>query len=215
MPRTMPAGALEAINRPDAQIEEHSTLELLLFTGAEIRGFHFATAELSLNGVLWAPAMRQGGDIGSSLTDEADNVTVELQNVDTLLGIQFADLERILDGAEANVGRYWKDLQRGDEWHDIFLKGLVDDVSDNEMVVRLQISSDIYSGGVSVGPLRRIRRLCQARPYKGFECGSVSTLPTCAYTLGDCELRHPNDDDHLARFMGMAFLDNQIFTKII
>lgn len=212
MPRIMPPGLMEALNRPNARIATHGTLELFILTGAETRSYYFATATLSFNGISWQPHLRKSPEISSSLLGEADAADCELQNVDTVLGIEFANLERLISGSEANVGRYWKDLERGNFWHKVFLTGIVGDVSDDEMAVRLEIISDIYAD-VSVGPLRRVRRQCQARPYKGFECGSVSTLPTCNYTLGDCQQRHPGDD-RFARHMGAPFLDNKLLQQI-
>jgi hypothetical protein len=100
---------------------------------------------------------------------------------ESFVGTEFASLERFLFGAEAKVGRFWIDRDRGSQWHKVLLTGLVDDISDNEMVARLTIISDVYAD-VSVGPARSIRRLCQALIYKGFECGSTSALPTCPRT---------------------------------
>jgi len=211
MARLMPPGLMEALNRPNARFDFHGTLELFVLVGSEVRSYYFATARLNFAGVSWQPHLRKSPEISSSLLGEADLADCELQNVDTVLGIEFANLERFLSGAEAKVGRYWKDLEKGTEWHKVFLTGLVEDVSDDEMAVKVTIVSDIYAD-VSVAPLRNVRRLCPAR-YKGFECGSVSALATCRYTIGDCQLRHPGADA-FARHMGAPFLDNQLLQKI-
>jgi hypothetical protein len=198
---------MDAINR-GARLSSHSTLELFVLVGAEIRTYYFATATLDFAGVRWQPDLRQTDEILSSMLGEADDAVIELQNVDTILGKEFARLERYLYGAEAKVGIYWKDLDIGTEWHKVFLTGLVEDVDDNEMTARLTVIADTYSG-VSVGPLRNIRRQCQARPYKGFECGSSSNLPTCPRTLAACQARHPGSDA-FARHMGAPFLPNDV-----
>lgn len=211
MPRLMPPGLMEALNRPGARFEFHGTLELFVVSGSEIKSYYFATGTLNFGGISWKPHLRKSPEIGSSILGEADEAVAELQNVDTILGIEFANLERSLSGAEANVGRYWKDLERGTVWHKVFLTGLVEDVSDDEMAVKLAIVSDIYAD-VSVGPLRNVRRQCQAR-YKGFECGSLSTEPICTYTLAACQLRHPGDT-RFARHMGAPFLDFELLQKI-
>lgn len=208
MPRIMPAGLMEAFNRPHSRIISLSTLELFILTGAETKSYYFATGTLSFGGISWQPHLRVTDEVVSSMLGDADDAVIELQNVDTILGIEFAGMERFLYGAEAKVGFYWKDLERGAEWHKVMLTGLVEDVDDNEMVARLTVVSDIYSG-VSVGPLRTTRRRCQAFPYKGFECGSVSDLPTCPRTVAACDERHPGDD-HLARHMGAPFLPNDM-----
>lgn len=215
MPRRMPAGLMEALNRPDGQIETHSTLELFLITGAETRSFYFATASLSFNGVIWQPQLRKTPEISSSLLGEVDEAVCELQNVDTVLGSEFANLERQLSGAEAKVGRYWKDLERGAEWHKVLLTGFVEEPGDDELTAKLTIISDVYSD-VSVGPLRRVRRLCQWRPFKGFECGHTGPESVCDYTLngtGGCHGRH-GDPLKFARHGGGPFLDNEVLQKI-
>src|SRR5262249_47501173 len=138
------------------------------------------------------PQLRKSPEITSSLTSQVDNAVAELQNVDTILGSEFASLERFLFGAEVKVGRYWKDLERGAEWHHIFLTGLVQDIDDNENTARLTIISDIYAD-LSVGPLRHVRRRCQT-DYKSDECGRPKTDPftACDKTLngyGGCDGR--------------------------
>jgi hypothetical protein len=207
----MPAGLMDAINR-GAPLDSHSTLELFVLTGAETRSYYFATATLNFNGIAWQPHLRQADEIVSSMLGEADDAVIELQNVDTILGKEFASLERYLYGAEAKVGIYWKDLERGTVWHKVFLTGLVEDVDDNEMTARLTVISDLYSG-VSVGPLRNTQRKCQARPYKGFECGSTSDLPNCGYTQEDCLARHPGNDA-FARNMGFPWIPNDVRVAI-
>ena len=207
MPRIMPPGLMDAIAR-GARLSSHSTLEMFVRTGFETRSYYFATATLNFDGVLWLPHLRVTDEVVSSLLGEADDGVIELQNVDTILGKEFASLERVLYGAEANIGFYWKDLDRGTVWHKVFLTGSVENVDDNEMTARLVVVSDIHSG-VSVGSHRDTRRLCQARPYKGFECGSKSDLPTCPRRLADCQQRHPGDDA-FARHMGAPFLPNDV-----
>ncbi|HEY6400719.1 MAG TPA: hypothetical protein VI479_04890 [Blastocatellia bacterium] len=207
MPRIMPAGLMEAI-ASGARMGSHSTLELFVITGAETRSYYFATATLDFGGVRWQPHLRQTDEIVSNMLGDADDAVIELQNVDTILGREFASLERVLYGAEANVGIYWTDLDRGTEWHKVFVKGLVEDVDDNEMTARLIVVADTYSG-FSVGPARDTRRRCQAPGYKLFECGSNSPLPACPRKLSDCQQRHP-DDDAFARNMGFPFLPNAV-----
>lgn len=207
MPRIMPPGLMEAIAR-GARLSSHSTLEMFVRTGVVTRSYYFATATLDFDGVRWLPHLRVTDEIVSSMLGDADDAVIELQNVDTVLGKEFASLERFLYGAEANVGFYWKDLDRGTVWHKVFLTGSVQDVDDNEMTARLVVVSDIHSG-VSVGPSRNTQRKCQAPGYKLFECGSKSDLPTCPRTLVACQDRHPGDDA-FARHMGAPFLPNDV-----
>lgn len=216
MPRLMAAGLDEVLNRPDSQMSSHSTLELTVDIGAEVRSYYLATASLNFNGITWRPELRETDEITANLADDASGAKIEIQNVDTLFGIEFVAIEEFLSGAEAVVGEYWKDLDRGAEWHEVLLTGLVAGLDVNEQVVQLTIIPDVYSG-VSVGPFRQIRRLCQAE-YKSFECGRPATdPPTCDFTLngaGGCDGRW-GATEKFARHMGMPFLDNQVFQKII
>jgi phage-related protein len=84
-----------------------------------------------------------------------------------------------------------------------------------EQSVRLTAVADCYSG-VSVGPNRRVTRLCQWQ-YKGPECGYKGPEPTCNFLLNDaggCEGRHGNPLK-FARFGGFPFLDNSAKLKNI
>jgi hypothetical protein len=215
MPRLMEAGLSDALGRSDQTIESHSTLQFSVDTGSQLKIFHLATATLEIDGVLWRPDLRTGSEITASLTGDADEATLEIQNVDTLFGIQLVGLEEFLSGAEAKVGRWWKDLDRGSEWHRVTLTGLVTGVQPNEQVVKLTIVPDTYSG-VSVGPFRFFRRLCQAE-YKSFECGRpVTDPPTCDKTLngnGGCLGRW--GANNVVRHMGGPFQENRILQKII
>lgn len=213
MPRNLPSGLIEEFETPGARFREHSTLELFLLVSGRPRAYYFASALLNFDGVIWQPQIRGTSEIKQGITRATNRATVQIQNVDTILGIEFAQLERSLFGAEAAVGRYWLNLDAGSERHDIFLSGVIAGIDPSQNVVELTIVADIYAG-VSVGPLRQIRRLCQARPYKGFECGSTSNLSICNYTFGDCQLRH-SGDEAFARHMGAPYIDNATDFKLI
>jgi hypothetical protein len=216
MPRLSTAGLDEALARPFGQLSSYSTLELIVDIGAGFRSYYLATASLTFNGVIWQPALRQTAEITANLAADASEAAIEIQNVDTLFGIEFVAIEEFLSGAEARVGEYWKDLDRNAEWHEILLTGLITGLDVNEQSAQLTIIPDLYSG-VSVGPFRAIRRLCQAA-YKSFECGRPATdPPTCDKTLngaGGCHGRW-GAIEKLARHMGAPFLDNKVFQQII
>jgi len=217
MARLMLAGLIDALNRPDSQISEHSTLELFVVIGSfDIRSYYFATATLNFGGVTWQPQLRKTDDIEFDLTSDGDEAVLELQNVDGLLGIEFVNLQQYLFGAEARVGRYWKDLDRGAEWHEIFLTGFVVGIDPGEMVMQLKVVADMYSG-VSVGPLRSIQRACPLL-YKGLVCGRpASDPPTCDYTLngaGGCDGRW-GSTNKFVRFGGAPYIDTNLGLKII
>ena len=216
MARFLPAALTEALNRPDAQIATHSTLEMFVVIGAETRTYRFATAGLAFNGINWLPQLRETSEINSDLSSEGDEITLDIQNVDTLLGVEFLNLQRYLSGAEVVMGRYWKDLDKGADWNDVLFTGLVAGLEPDEQVVKLTAVSDVYSG-VSVGPLRKVRRLCPFL-YKGFECGRPPTdPPTCDYTLngaGGCDGRW-GSTNKFVRQGGAPYLDNNLDFKII
>jgi hypothetical protein len=206
----MPAGYTERARK--GRLRSYGTLELVILIGSEVRSYYFATASLTFNGVTWQPQLRKTPAITSTITGEADGAIVEMQNVDTILGNEFAGLERYLYGAEAKVGRYWTDPDDGWQGYKVFLTGFVKAPSDNQLTAQLKVVSDVYAP-VSVGPSRFIRGLCQAPEYKGFECGSTSDLPTCPRRLADCELRHPTND-HFIRHMGAPFLPGDVRVAI-
>lgn len=216
MPRLMTAGLDEALARPDSQMSSYSTLELTVELGAEVRSYYLATASLNFVGITWRPELRDTDEIRANLADNASTAKMEIQNVDTLFGIEFVAIEEFLSGAEAKVGEYWQDLERGAEWHEVLLTGLVTGLDVNEQAAQLTIVSDVYSG-VSVGPFRLVRRLCQAG-YKSFECGRpITDPPICDKTLNGADGCHGRwgATEKSARHMGAPFLDNQVFQKII
>jgi hypothetical protein len=214
MPRPMPAQLLEAMT--GGLLSSHSTLALSIPLGAETRDYYFSTVTLNYGGIIWAPELRQISDLQAALTGDADQATAELQNVDTLLGIEFARIKQYLSGAVVQVGEYWKDLDSGAEWLEVLLTGLITGVDPNEQSVQVTVVPDTYSG-VRVGPIRKVQRRCGFL-YKGFECGRPLTDPQdCDYTLdgaGGCHGRW-GAANKVIRHGGMPYLDNQVLQKIV
>jgi hypothetical protein len=215
MPRLIAAGLDEALER--GNLATHGTLRLLVPTATEIRSYHFATAILNFNGVEWRPELRESGEVNMSLTGDADEATVEVQNVDNLFGIEAISLEEYLSGSLAVVGRYFQDLDHGARWHDETLTGLITGIRPNERAVQLLVVPDSYSS-VSVGPFRYITRACQAG-YKTAECGRPITDPFdfCDYTLNGANGCHGRwgATEKFIHIMGFPYIDNKIFQKII
>jgi hypothetical protein len=201
---------MELFARKDQQVETHGTCELFIVKGASTQSFYFATSSFEMDGVRWQPQMRKGSVIDASVTRAANRATVDLQNVDTVLGVEFVQLRKFLFGAEIKIGRYWRDLNSGVEDHKRFLTGMVVGVEASQEVVRLTAASDCYSG-VSVGPVRRVTRLCPWRPFKGRECGYIGVESVCDFTFtgpGGCDTRH-GPIVKLARFGGAPYLDTR------
>jgi hypothetical protein len=215
MPRLLSAGLDDALAQSNTRLRSYSTLELIVPTDKETRAYYLATAALEFNGITWQPELREGGEVSANLAEDASEATIEIQNVDTFFGIELPKIREYLAAAEARVGEYFTDLDRGAEWQEILLTGLVTGLAPDEQSVRLTIIPDIYSS-VSVGPFRFMRRSCQA-DYKSFECGRPATdPPTCDKTLngnGGCLGRW--GAQNVVRHMGAPFLDNQVFQKII
>lgn len=209
MPRNLPIGLQEALKR--STLETHSTLELTLFndaTGADT--YYFATARLTINGVLHSPQLRNTEALKSSLTRSVDRTSIDLQNVDTILGIDLVNAADSFYGARVRFGRYWRDYVSGAVFHKYLLTGAVVGVDVNEQVARLGLVSDAYAA-LNVGAYQPVVRNCRAEVvggYKGFLCGSTSPLPTCGFILTDCEARH-SGTDHRAKFAGYAYIKDQ------
>lgn len=207
MPREIPS-AMEMIGRPDQNIRSHSTLELFIVTGAEDKTYHFATGQVVIDGVTWQPQLRETTEIRNSIKRATNRGTVDLQNVDTVLGVELARLKDYLTGADAKMGRYWENPDTGQIEHEVLLTGVIAGLEVNERVAGLVIAADTHSG-TSVGPIRKVRKLCQAR-YKGPECGYRGAEARCDYTLngsGGCHGRHGNPLK-FAKHLGAPYLDN-------
>src|SRR5262245_32052980 len=117
MPRLLGAGLEEALVR--GRLSQYGTLELAVDIESEVRSYYLATATLNFDGIQWQPDLRESGEIDANLGADASEAMIEIQNVDTALGIEFVRIEEYLSQAGARVGRYWCDLKRGVEWHEI------------------------------------------------------------------------------------------------
>src|SRR5262249_33454775 len=134
MPRSMPAGLMELLDRPDTRIETHTTLQILIDNGDIFRAYHFATASLTIRGSVYQPELRQGSEIRQTLTTASDLATAEVQNVDTRYGLEFLALGQAIYGARFKLGRHWKDLDSGMGFHKVLLSGpLVSQPSDDNV----------------------------------------------------------------------------------
>lgn len=212
MPRIFPTGLAEALKR--GTLETHSTLELTLpdsATGA--RTLYFATAPVTVGGVKHSPQLRDTSAMKQSLTRAADRVTVDLQNVDTVLGIELINASESFYGARVRFGRYWRDIGSGAIFHKYLLTGAVVGVDVNENTARLALVSDAYAA-LNVGAAQPVVRNCRWEViggYKGPQCGSTSDFLTCNYLLDHadgCSARHSGTNNR-ARFGGFAYIKSQ------
>ncbi len=204
---------MELLARKDKQIESHTTLEVSINTTSVVKNYYFASAELVLDGITWQPQLRKGSEIKASLTRAADQATVDLQNVDSELGKEFLTLGESLNGADAKLGRYWKDLESSAEYHHVMFAGVVVGVPIDENAATITMISEPYAN-ISVGASRRVTTSCQWEFRNPLTCGYAGSLLTCNFQLNStngCEGRHGGGVGATlkrAKFGGFAFLSS-------
>jgi hypothetical protein len=216
MPRKSPQGLIELFKSPNHRIESHTTLQISIDNGEILRNFYFASTELFFNGVTWKPLLKQGSEIKSSLTRASDRSMVELFNADTEIGRAFLALGSAITGAETKVGRYWKDLDSGMEFHDILLTGPLTSPPITEDALNLSSVSEPYAN-ISVGATRRVALTCQWTFRQTTTCGYAGSLLTCNFLLNHadgCLGRHGSPLNR-AKIGAMAFLDGGSRLKTI
>jgi len=205
---------MDLLKRKDKQIETHTTLQVKIDNGDILRNYYFASSTLTIAGNLFAPELKQGSQIKSSLTRASDRAVVELQNVDTDLGKEFLGLGNALIGADSKIGRYWKDLVSGAEFHKVLLTGQLTNMEFDENVARITVVSEPYAN-ISVGAHRRVTNLCQWQFRQVNTCGYAGSLLTCNFMLNDnggCEGRHGGGVGNSlkrAKFGGFAYLSSK------
>lgn len=205
---------MDLLRRKDKQIETHTTVSVTINNGDILRTYCFASAALTIDGAVYAPQLRQGSQIKSSLTRASDQATVDLQNVDTELGREFLSLGSSLYGAEMKIGRFWRDLISSGEFHKVMLTGPLVGMELDEDTVRLTAVSEPYAN-VSVGASRRVTNLCQWQFRNPPTCGYAGSLLTCNFMLNDtggCEGRHGGgvgDSLKRAKFGGFPYLNSK------
>lgn len=201
---------MEFLARDNKRVASHSTLQVFINDGDILKDYRFASAELLIDGAAYAAQLKQGSQIKSSLARSADSASVELQNVDTELGREFLELGQSLYGGEVKIGRYWKDLDSGMEWHKVFLTGPLVGLQIDENIVRITAVSEPYAQ-VSVGASRRVTSSCQWQFRNPNTCGYSGTLLTCNFLLNDsggCQGRH-GDPLKRAKFGGFPYLSSK------
>lgn len=193
--------------------ESHTTLELSLPSDiAPSQTLYLATARLTIDGVRYDWHLRNGSTIKTSLTSAADRASVEIQNVDTVFGVDALRLADSLYGAKVKLGRYWRDLRSSATFQRNLLTGLVASVEIDENVVRLGLVSDLYAT-INVGASEQVIRKCRwqvSGRFRGTECGYSGALLTCngLYDSADgCEGRHGTPLKQ-AKFGGFAYIES-------
>lgn len=220
MPGRTDASLQELFKRNRKRIKSHTTAEILVATSSVTRNYYFASADLTINGIVYQPQLRRGSEIKSSLTRAADQASVDLQNVDTVIGREFLSLGQSIYGATAKLGRFWNDLDSGTQSHEIFLTGVVVGFRGGQNLTRVDFVADPYAQ-VSVGATRRVVPSCQWRFREPTTCGYAGSLLTCNFLLDHtdgCEGRHGGGVGATlkrAKFGGFVFLNSGSRLKTI
>lgn len=210
MPRRMPQGLPEFLRRKNKQAESHTTLQVSVSNADIQKEYFFASAEVVIDGVVYANQLRRVSELTTTLTSEADRATVDLQNVDSELGKEFLGLGDSLDGSLSKVGRLWVDLESMAQWHMVMLTGPLVGLQVNESIVRLKMVSEPYSQ-VSVGSSRRYANRCQWKFRETTTCGYAGSLLTCNLMIDHadgCQGRH-GDPLKRAKFGGYPYLNSK------
>ncbi len=172
MPRNLRNGLAQVLKNGSA--ESHTWLILTLPSDiAPSENLYLATAPITIDGVKFDGQLRTGSAVKTSITRAADRASVEVQNVDTVFGVDSLRLADSLYGAKVQLGRYWRDLQSGATFSHGMLTGIVASVEINENVVKLGLISDVYST-INVGASEQVVRKCRWQiegRFRGTECG--------------------------------------------
>ena len=128
----------------------------------------FATAPVTVGGVKHSAQLRDTSAMKQSLTRAADRVAVDLQNVDTVLGIELISASESFYGARVRFGRYWRDIGSGAIFHKYLLTGAVVGVDVNENTARLALVSDAYAA-LNVGAAQPVVRNCRWEVIGGYK----------------------------------------------
>lgn len=220
MPREFQSGFDEWLARKDKQSVSHTTLSVLINNGDLLRQYRFASSSLVIDGVEYEPLLRRGFRIKSSLTRAADLGEVDLTNVDTELGKEFLGLGDALYGAEAVIGKYWKDLDSGAVFVKEFLVGPLIGLTVDENVAHLTATSEPYAN-INVGPTRIVDPACQWLFRQADTCGYAGSLLTCNLMINHingCEGRHGGGTGNSlkrAKFGGFPFTNAASRFKVL
>ncbi len=142
MTRDSSVGFGELLNSGVA--ESHSTLKLTLRIGQRQVELHLATARVVIDGVVYAPYLKETGALQLSLNRADDSVEVRLQDALKLLGTDMPLALDALRGAQAEYGRYWRDLASRKTLHKSLLSGVVASARADQNVVTLMLISNSY-----------------------------------------------------------------------
>lgn len=198
MPRKLPQGLAELQSVDKKWAETHSTLALYTSAG----NFFLATTRVIVDGVIYLPDLRETGSLKQSLTRAVDRVDCQIQNVDLAFGLKFVSAVDALHGARAVVGRYWRDMRNGAEYHKALIKGVVIEAPGDQQAVTLTLVSELFASRQIGG--RLVARACQWRFKDPSTCGYVGPLQTCNKLLLSADGCDGRNRKH--RFAGFVYI---------
>lgn len=198
MPRSV-SGTLSTLLQAS---ETHPTLALVYTDGTVKK---FSNTPLAIAKGTFVQHLKTVSEIKQTLSRAISRCKAEIQNVDRAMGLDIASSARLLENAEAVVGRYYSGIRDAglNEWKSLFT-GRVMTAEADEETATLEIISDITAAGQCVAT-RGLADNCP-RIYKDFRCGATSSNTTCNKNLkgiGSC-----TDNANTDHFEGWMNPDN-------
>jgi hypothetical protein len=179
MAREMPAGLLAYLEKGFAESHTTAVLQIEAIAG-QPRFFYLATAGVEIDGATYTARLAPDGatsvlrqSLGAA-TDRAEIVIADADNgwLDTL-----GEYAPYLDGARIDIGRLWVNLDSGQQWHKVLMRGVVTGTSINDARTVLTIANENYAVG-AIGGGRIAARECQWI-FKSRQCGYTGGEETC------------------------------------
>jgi hypothetical protein len=172
----------------------------LRFAGG--RTLYLCSVEVEFDEQVWEPQIVSVGDVQASQGRAADRGSVSLKNTDLRWTQTEFALDESLIGLRAVLGEAYFDDDFDFKGHVTLLKCDVEDVTEAEDVVELQLVSDVAARKGVVGS-RLIAPRCQYL-YKGVECGYTGPIQICNKRLLGTDGCEGHDNEH--RFGGATYL---------
>ncbi len=181
----LPAGLADLLKTGYA--ESHSTLRLTVddADAPVAQDYRLATGAVDTPDGAFAAGLVNVGEIKSALDASTDTAEANLDDVACRWTPLLINRIESLQGAQAIIGRYWRDLNSGQKYHAKLMTGVVTGARSNDLTMGLSIISDVYAAR-SVGANKPIRKKCGLE-FKGAACGYTGGLTTCNKLLNDAD----------------------------
>jgi hypothetical protein len=130
----------------------------------------------STAGELYLAYLMRDSEVRQTLLRTADQVAVDVQNVDREIGLTVNDVARTLSGADVTFSKVFS--SDGSIWQSkVLLIGIITSAEVDENVVAIQVVSDIAPNVAFIGT-RPVQENCPL-VFKGRACGYTGPLTTC------------------------------------